>query len=82
MGEHVAEHQQADSAVDVSVRGEYLLDAVFRSQVDRTGTGSCFQVVFREEGSQVWHRAKGLKYMYVTHRLKTNLSMTLNDTAV
>lgn len=67
VGEHVAEHEQADSPVDFSVRGEYLLDAVFRSEVDCTSTRSCFQMVFREEGSQVWNGTKGLKHMYVAN---------------
>lgn len=75
VGEHVAEHEQADSPVDFSVRGEYLLDAVFRSEVDCTSTRSCFQMVFREEGSQVWNGTKGLKHMYVAQRTKANLSI-------
>ena len=68
MGEHVAEHEQADPSVDVSVRGEYLLDAMFGSEVDRTGTGSCFQMVLREERTQIRHRAKDLEHMYVAQR--------------
>lgn len=65
MGEHVTEHEQADPAIIVPVRGEYLLDAVFRSEANCNSTGGSLEVVFRKEGSQVWNGAKGLKYMYV-----------------
>ena len=70
MGEHVAEHEQADSSVNISVRGEYLLDAMFGSKVNRTSTGSRFQMVFREERAQIRHRAKDFKHMYVAQRNK------------
>lgn len=70
MGEHVAEHEQADPAIIVAVRGEHLLDAVFRSEVNCTGTGGSLEVVFRKEGSQVWNGAKDLKYVYVKKQHK------------
>lgn len=82
MGEHVTEHEQADSSDVVSVRREYLLDAVLWSKGDRIAAGSHFEVVCREEGSQIWHRAKGFKYMYVTQRAKTYLLIIFNDKTV
>lgn len=82
MGEHVTEHEQADSSDVVSVRREYLLDAMLRSKGDRIAAGSRFEVVCREKGSQIWHRAKGFKYMYVTQRTKTYFLIIFNDKTV
>ena len=63
MGVYTVKHQQADTSDVVALRRKYILDAMFGSQTRCFASRSHSQMVFREEGTQIWNRTQSSQYL-------------------